>query len=301
MSIMDEIEELKKKTDSVILAHYYVDGLVQEVADYVGDSYFLAKKAKEITQKNIIFCGVSFMGESAKLLNPTKHVYMADASADCQMAHMVDLDKIDEVRKEYPEVTVVCYVNSTAEIKAKSDVCVTSSNALKICEKIPGKDIFFIPDQNLARFIADKLPQKHFIFNDGFCHVHHGIRREDINKAKEIYPDALVLTHPECRQEICEISDFVGSTSEIIEYATKSNQKEFIVCTEIGVFYELKKRNPDKLFHQVKVSQICPNMKKVTLEKVKNVMLEQKQEVILSDELMKLANFPLEKMIEIAK
>ena len=275
MSIMDEIEELKKKTDSVILAHYYVDGLVQEVADYVGDSYFLAKKAKEITQKNIIFCGVSFMGESAKLLNPTKHVYMADASADCQMAHMVDLDKIDEVRKEYPEVTVVCYVNSTAEIK--------------------------VPDQNLARFIADKLPQKHFIFNDGFCHVHHGIRREDINKAKEIYPDALVLTHPECRQEICEISDFVGSTSEIIEYATKSNQKEFIVCTEIGVFYELKKRNPDKLFHQVKVSQICPNMKKVTLEKVKNVMLEQKQEVILSDELMKLANFPLEKMIEIAK
>ncbi len=137
MSIMDEIEELKKKTDSVILAHYYVDGLVQEVADYVGDSYFLAKKAKEITQKNIIFCGVSFMGESAKLLNPTKHVYMADASADCQMAHMVDLEKIDEVRKEYPEVTVVCYVNSTAEIKAKSDVCVTSSNALKICEKIP--------------------------------------------------------------------------------------------------------------------------------------------------------------------
>lgn len=301
MSLSDEIIELKEKTDSVILAHYYVDGAVQEIADYVGDSYFLAKKAKEVTQQNIIFCGVSFMGESAKLLNPKKHVYMADTNADCEMAHMVDLDKIDEVRKEYPDVAVVCYVNSTAEIKAKSDVCVTSSNALKICSNLPNKDIFFIPDQNLARYIADKLPEKHFIFNNGFCHVHHGIRTEDVEKAKVLFPKAKVLTHPECRQEICEISDFIGSTSEIIEYATKSANKEFIVCTEIGVFYELQKRNPDKEFHQVKISQICPNMKKVTLEKVKRAMLELKEEVVLRDELMILANRPLEQMIEIAK
>lgn len=301
MSLSDEIIELKEKTDSVILAHYYVDGAVQEIADYVGDSYFLAKKAKEVTQQNIIFCGVSFMGESAKLLNPKKHVYMADTNADCEMAHMVDLDKIDEVRKEYPDVAVVCYVNSTAEIKAKSDVCVTSSNALKICSNLPNKDIFFIPDQNLARYIADKLPEKHFIFNNGFCHVHHGIRTEDVEKAKVLFPKAKVLTHPECRQEICEISDFIGSTSEIIDYATKSANKEFIVCTEIGVFYELQKRNPDKEFHQVKISQICPNMKKVTLEKVKRAMLELKEEVVLRDELMILANRPLEQMIEIAK
>lgn len=301
MTLIDEIKELKEKTDSVILAHYYVDGAVQDIADFVGDSYFLAKKAKEVTQKNIIFCGVSFMGESAKLLNPDKHVYMADTSADCEMAHMVEIEKIDDVRKEYSDVAVVCYVNSTAEIKAKSDVCVTSSNALKICQNLPNRDIFFIPDQNLARYIADKLPEKHFIFNDGFCHVHHGIRIEDVNKAKELFPEAEVLTHPECRQEICEISDFIGSTSEIIEYATKSNHKEFIVCTEIGVFYELQKRNPDKEFHQVKISQICPNMKKVTLEKVKKTMLEPQEEVVLSDELMQLANIPLEKMIEIAK
>lgn len=301
MTLIDEIKELKEKTDSVILAHYYVDGAVQDIADFVGDSYFLAKKAKEVTQKNIIFCGVSFMGESAKLLNPDKHVYMADTSADCEMAHMVEIEKIDDVKREYPNVAVVCYVNSTAEIKAKSDVCVTSSNALKICQNLPNKDIFFIPDQNLARYIADKLPEKHFIFNDGFCHVHHGIRTEDVNKAKELFPEAKVLTHPECRQEICEISDFIGSTSEIIEYATNSNHKEFIVCTEIGVFYELQKRNPDKEFHQVKISQICPNMKKVTLDKVKRTMLELKDEVVLNDELMQLANRPLEKMIEIAK
>lgn len=301
MTLADEIKELKEKTDSVILAHYYVDGAVQEVADYVGDSYFLAKKAKEVTQQNIIFCGVSFMGESAKLLNPEKHVYMADTSADCEMAHMVDIDRIDEVRKEYPDAAVVCYVNSTAEIKAKSDVCVTSSNALKICRNLPDKDIFFIPDQNLARYIADRLPEKHFIFNNGFCHVHHGIRIADVKKAKELFPGAEVLTHPECRQEVCEISDFIGSTSEIIEYATKSDNKEFIVCTEIGVFYELEKRNPDKEFHQVRISQICPNMKKVTLEKVKRAMTERKEEVVLSDELMRLANRPLEQMIEIAK
>lgn len=176
-----------------------------------------------------------------------------------------------------------------------------SDNALKICQNLPNKDIFFIPDQNLARYIANKLPEKNFIFNDGFCHVHHGIRIADVNKAKELFPDAKVLTYPECRQEICDISDFVGSTSEIIDYATKSEHKEFIVCTEIGVFYELQKKNPEKEFHQVKISQICPNMKKVTLEKVKNAMLEQKQEVILSDELMKLSNLPLEKMLEIAK
>lgn len=301
MTLIDEIKELKEKTDSVILAHYYVDGAVQDIADFVGDSYFLAKKAKEVTQKNIIFCGVSFMGESAKLLNPDKHVYMADTSADCEMAHMVEIEKIDDVRKEYTDVAVVCYVNSTAEIKAKSDVCVTSSNALKICQNLPNRDIFFIPDQNLARYIADKLPEKHFIFNDGFCHVHHGIRTDDVKKAKELFPEAEVLTHPECRQEICEISDFIGSTSEIIEYATMSNHKEFIVCTEIGVFYELQKRNPDKEFHQVKISQICPNMKKVTLEKVKKTMFESQEEVVLSDELMQLAHIPLEKMIEIAK
>ena len=169
--IKNEIQKLKKEKDAVILAHYYVDGEVQEIADYVGDSYYLAEIATKVPESTIVFCGVSFMGESAKILNPKKRVVMADGHADCPMAHMVDVDKIREVRKEYPDVSVVCYVNSTAEIKAESDVCVTSSNALKIVKNLPNKDIFFIPDENLGRFVASQLPEKHFIFNDGFCHV----------------------------------------------------------------------------------------------------------------------------------
>lgn len=190
--IKNEIQKLKKEKDAVILAHYYVDGEVQEIADYVGDSYYLAEIATKVPESTIVFCGVSFMGESAKILNPKKRVVMADGHADCPMAHMVDVDKIREVRKEYPDVSVVCYVNSTAEIKAESDVCVTSSNALKIVKNLPNKDIFFIPDENLGRFVASQLPEKHFIFNDGFCHVHKSIHKEELQKAKEAHPEALV-------------------------------------------------------------------------------------------------------------
>lgn len=301
MSITEEIRKLKEEKDVVILAHYYVDGEVQEVADLVGDSYFLAKKAKEVTQQNILFCGVSFMGESAKILNPTKNVMMANSKSDCPMAHMVDMNRIEEVRKEYPDVSVVCYVNSTAEIKAASDVCVTSSNALKIVKNLENEHIFFIPDGNLAKFIAAQVPEKKFIFNDGYCHVHNGINLEDIEKAKEQYPDAQVLTHPECRQEIVDASDFVGSTSEIIDYATATDISDFIVCTEIGVFHELKKRNPNKNFHAVKVSQICPNMKRITLEDVHSVLSDFKNEVTMDEDLRVKSNAPLERMLELAK
>ena len=225
------IKELQKEKDVVILAHYYVDGEVQEIADYVGDSYYLAKVATTVEQQNILFCGVSFMGESAKLLNAKKHVYMADDGADCPMAHMAEVEKIEEVRKEYPDVAVVCYVNSTAELKAHSDVCVTSSNALKIVKALPNKDIYFIPDYNLAHFIAEQVPEKHFIFNDGFCHVHKSIHSEDVKKAKELHPDALVLAHPECTSDTLALADFIGSTSQIIDYATASDSKKFLICT----------------------------------------------------------------------
>ncbi|MFQ9208949.1 MAG: quinolinate synthase NadA [Clostridium fessum] len=181
--IKQRIETLKKEKDAVILAHYYVDGEVQEIADYVGDSYYLAELATTVPQKTIIFCGVSFMGESAKILSPEKTVIMADRSADCPMAHMVEVEKIREVRKEYPDVAVVCYVNSMAEIKAESDVCVTSSNALKIMKKLPNKDIFFIR-MRIWDVLSQKVPEKHFIFNDGFCHVRKSIHAEDVKKAK---------------------------------------------------------------------------------------------------------------------
>jgi quinolinate synthase len=299
--MIEEIKRLKEEKDVVIMAHYYVDGAVQELADYVGDSYFLAKKATEVTQKNILFCGVSFMGESAKILNPEKRVIMADEYADCPMAHMVDIDRIHQIREEYPDVAVVCYVNSTAEIKAESDVCVTSSNAIRVVEKLPNKHIFFIPDNNLARYVAQQMPEKEFIFNDGFCHVHKSIHIEDVKKAKELHPDALILTHPECTEDVVAASDFVGSTSEIIDFATKSDAKKFIICTEMGVFYELEQKNPEKKFFSVGHRQFCPNMKKISVEKVKAALETLTPEVTMDEEMRVKANAPLVRMLELAK
>ena len=301
ITMRERIEQLKKEKDIVILAHYYVDGEVQEIADLVGDSYFLAKKATEVSQQNILFCGVSFMGESAKILNPGKRVIMADEFADCPMAHMVDIAKIQQVREQYPDVAVVCYVNSTAEIKAYSDVCVTSSNALRVVQSLPNKHIFFIPDNNLGRYISTLVPEKEFIFNDGFCHVHTSIHRENVEEAKKLHPNAPVLTHPECTADVLEISDFIGSTSEILDYATKSDAKEFIICTEMGIFFELEQKNPDKRFYSVGHRQFCPNMKKITLEKVVRAMEEMEPDVTMDEGLRVKANAPLVKMLELAK
>lgn len=296
-----EITRLKKEKDAVILAHYYVDGKVQAIADYVGDSYYLAEVATKVLESTIIFCGVSFMGESAKILNPGKKVIMADKLADCPMAHMVELEKIRAVREKYPDVAVVCYVNSTAEIKTESDVCVTSSNALKIVKNLPNKDIFFIPDNNLGRYVARQLPEKHFIFNDGFCHVHTSIHREELVKAMEAHPEAKVLAHPECTGDILELADYVGSTSQMIDYATASEDQVFIVCTEMGIFYELGQKNPDKKFYSVGHRQFCPNMKRITLESVKKALENPDEEVILSEEMRTAAYMPLKRMLELAK
>lgn len=298
--IKQQIAALKKEKDAVILAHYYVDGPVQEIADFVGDSYYLAKKATTVSERVIIFCGVSFMGESAKILNPDKKVVMVDETADCPMAHMVDVDRIKEVRQEYPDVAVVCYVNSTAEIKAASDVCVTSSNAIKIVKNLPNHDIFFIPDNNLGRYVAKQLPDKHFIFNDGFCHVHKSIHREDVLKAKEVHPEALVLAHPECTEDTLELADFIGSTSQIIDYVTESPEKVFIICTEMGIFYELMQKNPEKKFYSVGHRQFCPNMKKVRLESVLSALQNLAPEVELEEEMRNAAKLPLERMLELA-
>lgn len=296
----NQIAKLKKEKNAVILAHYYVDDAVQEIADYVGDSYYLAEVATKVSADTIIFCGVSFMGESAKLLNPDKRVLMADDTADCPMAHMVDIDRIKAVREAYPDVAVVCYVNSTAEIKAYSDVCVTSSNALKIVKKLQNKDIFFIPDNNLGRYIAGLLPEKHFIFNDGFCHVHTSIDKEALLKAKELYPEAKVLSHPECTSDILELSDFIGSTSQIIDYATRSSDQVFIICTEMGVFYELSQKNPDKKFYSVGHRQFCPNMKKITLEGVLTALQSEDAGVTLPENISEAAKKPLEQMLILA-
>ncbi len=299
--ISEEIKRLAKEKDVAILAHYYVDGEVQAAADYVGDSYYLSKIATGIEQKNILFCGVSFMGESAKILNPDKKVIMADELADCPMAHMVDLDRIEEVRKSYEDVAVVCYVNSTAEIKAKSDVCVTSSNALRVVKALPNKRIFFIPDNNLGRYVASQAPEKEFIFHDGFCHVHKSITAENVKAAKTAHPDALVLAHPECTQDVLALADFIGSTSEIIDYATKSSHSVFIICTEMGIFYELTQKNPQKKFYSVGHRQFCPNMKRITLEKVRDALKNFAPEVVLDEAVRQKAYEPLNRMLELAK
>lgn len=301
MKLEDEINQLKKEKNAVILAHYYVNDDVQEIADYIGDSYYLSEIATKIDAEVIVLCGVSFMGESAKILNPNKTVLLPAGDADCPMAHMATVERIEEVRKQYEDVAVVCYVNSTAELKAHADVCVTSSNALKIVKALPNKHIFFIPDEHLGRFVAEKLAEKHFIFNPGYCHVHANITAEDVQKAKKAKPNAKVLVHPECKSEVVKLADYVGSTSGIIEYATKDDASEFIISTEMGVFYELQKRNPQKKFYAVGNLQICPNMKKITLEKVKQALEGNAKEVILSDDFIEKAYKPLARMLELAK
>lgn len=299
--LIAEIESLKKEKNAVILAHYYVNDDVQEIADYVGDSYYLAKVAVDLQESTIVFAGVKFMGESAKILNPGKTVLMPDEKADCPMAHMAEVERIKQLREEYDDVAVVCYINSTAELKMHSDVCVTSSNAMKIVKALPNENIYFIPDENLGRYIASKVPEKNFIFNDGYCHVHKAVTAHMVRRAKEAHPDAKVLIHPECTLEVLELADYIGSTSGIIDYATESDCKEFIISTELGVLYQLKKNNPDKIFYSAGSVQICPNMKKVTLEKVLSCLRDNTGEIVVSDEKREKSLIPLKRMLELAK
>lgn len=301
MSTIDKIKDLKKQRDAVILAHYYVDDEVQKIADFVGDSFYLSKIAAAAEAKTILFCGVSFMGESAKILSPQKTVIMPDLGADCPMAHMADPAKIAQMRREYPDLAVVCYINSTAALKACSDVCVTSSNALKIIKALPNRDIYFIPDENLGRYVASKVPQKHFIFNDGFCHVHKEITAQDVRQAKKAHSKAELLVHPECTPDVTGIADYIGSTSGIIDYATESKAEEFIVCTELGVLYELKRKNPRKRFYPAKNQQCCPDMKRITLEKVAEALEQMSNVVEMEEKIRLLAKKPLERMLELGQ
>lgn len=297
----EKIKKLKEEKDAIILAHYYTEPEVQKIADYVGDSYFLSEKAREVKEKVIVMCGVSFMGESVKLLNKDKIVLLPDMSADCPMAHMATVEKIKEMREKYEDLAVVCYVNSTAELKAHSDVCVTSANALKIAERLPNKNIFFIPDQHLARYISTKLPEKNFIFNEGWCPIHNELTKEELLKAKEKYPNAKVAIHPECPLETVELGDYVGSTSGIIKYVTESDAEEFIICTEDGVLYELQEKNPNKKFYLPKEKFQCVGMKKITLDKIINSLETLEPQIHLKDEIITEANKPLENMLEMAK
>lgn len=301
MNKIELIKDLKKKKKAVILAHYYTEDEIQKIADYIGDSYFLSKKAKELKEQVIVMCGVYFMGESVKLLNPNKKVIIPDKSADCPMAHMATLKSINEMRKKYEDLSVVCYVNSTVQLKALSDVCVTSANAVDIVKKLPNRNIFFIPDKHLGNFVASKVPEKNIIINDGYCPIHDRVEVKDIIELKEKYPQALVMVHPECSQEILELADYIGSTSGIIDFVSKSKNQDFIICTEIGILYELKNKNPNKNFYSPKNKMECLDMKKITLDKIIQVLEAEENEIILDLEVAERAKKPLEKMLVLGR
>lgn len=300
MTLTEEINRLKKEKDAVILAHYYAEPEVQEVADYVGDSFYLSRVAVGLAEQTIVFCGVSFMGESAKILNPGKTVLMPDLRADCPMAHMADAGTIRRMREKYEDLAVVCYINSTAELKKYSDICVTSANAVEIVKALPNRNIFFIPDKNLAHYVAEQVPEKHFVFNEGYCPVHEELQLRELMEAKAMHPDAEVLSHPECREEVLKESDYIGSTSGIIQYAARSDSREFIVCTETGVRWKLEKDNPEKKFYFTKTEPVCRDMKLNTLEKLLHVLKTGENAVEVDQELQELSKKPLVRMLELA-
>lgn len=298
---IERIEQLKKEKDVLVLAHFYVPDEVQAIADHLGDSYALSKIAADAEQSTILFCGVRFMGESAKILSPDKTVLLPDAEADCLMAHMITPEQVLEMKKQYPEAAVVCYINSTSETKAVCDVIVTSANAKKIVESLPNKEICFVPDCNLGRFLAKGMPDKVFHFHDGCCPIHARVRPQDILDAKAEHPEALVCIHPECTEDCVAVSDYAGSTSGIIKFATESDAKEFIIVTEPGVLCELKKRNPNKTFYPLEKLGICEDMKKITLEKVLYTLETFDNQVVMEEKLREDAKSALVRMRELAQ
>ncbi len=301
MDYKKEIARLREEKNILILAHYYVDGELQDLADIVGDSYQLAKEAQETDQDIICFLGVHFMGESAKILSPDKKVIMPDLKADCPMAHMVTVEKIQEMRRKYDDLAVVAYVNTTAEIKTAADVCVTSSNAEKIVKALPNKNIFFVPDRNLGGYIAGKVPDKNIISNDGYCPIHDQIKEEDILKQRKLHPEAKVCIHPESAPETLKHGDCIGSTAALLQYVKESPAKEFIIVTEEGILHQMKKFRPDASFYLPGNNQICEDMKFNTVEKLYHCLRDETGEILLDQETIEKASASLEKMMELSK
>lgn len=268
-----EILRLKKEKDVCILAHSYVAHEILEIADFTGDSFALAQKAKGAPQKNMLMVGVRFMAETVKILSPEKKVWLAHPEAGCPMAEQMDEDMIEAVKKMYPDYTVVAYINTTAALKTVCDVCVTSSSAVKIVKQLPNKNILFIPDCNLGSFVQAQVPEKNIKLLQGGCPIHASVDEKEAVAAKEKYPNAELLVHPECTPEVVRHADFVGSTSAIMDYAESSDSKEFIIGTELSIAEHLQYACPDKLFHYLSQKLLCKNMKMSTLPDVYNVLL----------------------------
>jgi quinolinate synthase len=292
------IEELKKRRNAVILAHNYQIGEVQDVADYTGDSLGLSQEAAKIEAPVIVFCGVHFMAETAAILSPQKTVLLPDLHAGCPMADMITAQELRDWKARYPGRKVVCYVNTTAEVKAESDVCCTSSNAVRIANSIPDDEILFVPDKNLASYVARKTDKK-IIGWDGYCYVHNQIFADDILAKKRRYPGAEVWVHPECRPEVIDLADRVLSTGQMVKAARETAAEEVLIGTEVGILHRLRKENPKPAFYPVKDLAFCSNMKKINLIKVLKSLVEMKFRVEVPQPTNERARGAIEKMIRI--
>jgi len=298
-NLVKEILFWKKKREALILAHVYQPGDIQDIADFTGDSLFLSQQAAKTQAKVIVFCGVQFMAETASMLSPEKIVLLPEIKAGCPLADMASTEEVKNKIKELSRAVVVSYVNSSAVVKSLSDYCCTSANAVQIVKAIPAeKEILFLPDMNLADFTAKKAKRK-IIPWPGFCPTHHLLTREDVIKAKKLHPQALLLVHPECRPEVCDLADYIGSTRGIIEFASNNQAKEYIIGTELGIFHPLKKNNPNKKFFPASENMICRNMKLITLEKVLYSLQNLEPRITVPEEIRKKSLKALNRMIEI--
>lgn len=300
MDEVNRIKQLKKEKNAIILAHNYQRGDVQDIADFVGDSFGLSQKAVSSGADVIVFCGVDFMAESAAVLNPDKTVLMPELSAQCPMAAMITAESLRLEKQKYPHAAVVCYVNTPASVKAESDICCTSANAVKVVNALPEEEIIFVPDRNLALYVAAHT-EKRIIPWNGYCPTHHLILAGDILLEKEEHPDAEILVHPECRQDVIALADQVLSTAGMLKYAKQSNSKEFIIGTELGLLHRLNKENPDKTFIPATSYAVCPNMKMNTLGSIIRALERNEHEIKVPENIRVKAKLALDRMLEVGR
>ena len=297
--IKEKIADLKRQRKAVILAHNYQIGEVQDIADLTGDSLGLSMAASRTDAETIVFCGVRFMAETAAILSPDKTVLLPDETAGCPMADMINAEQLATLKKKHPGALVVCYVNTTAEVKALSDCCCTSSNALELVRRLPAdREIIFVPDRNLGQYIID-MTGRDMVLWPGYCITHERIMAEDVLKAKAEHPDALVIAHPECNSEVRACSDKLLSTGQMLKFAARSDRRSFIVVTEIGIIHSLRKACPDKEFVPVSQAAVCRNMKKITLEKVLWSLQDMKHQVTVPEDVRVRARRSLDRMLEV--
>lgn len=298
--LIEQINKLKKEKNAVILAHCYQNVEIDEVADYVGDSLYLSQMAAKTDADIILFAGVYFMAQTAKILCPEKKVLLPRLESGCRMADMISLNQLREFKSKHPNIPTVCYINSTAEVKSECDICCTSSNAVKIVKSLNADKILFLPDTYLGKWVESQLGNLDVITYPGFCPTHLQIRPEDIEKARAEYPDALVLAHPECHQSVTKLADYVGSTTGIMKYAIESDKKQFIIATEKGVVDRLKRDYPDKEFILIKDNVICPNMKWHTLTDIYNALEKEEHEITVDKEIASKALGCIDKMLNVS-